>query len=151
MTTDPVMVEIDRANRMGAAGELDEARSLLGRLWDEAGEGGDPLHRCSIAHSMADLQADPADELEWDTRALVAAAEVSDERAAEAGLSSGRRGLFPSLHLNLADVHRRLGQIDLARRHVEAGRSYAGSLGDDGYGRMIGGALDRLAGELGPG
>lgn len=55
---------------------------------------------------------------------------------------------YPSLHLNLGDVYRRLGEWDLARAHLARGLDAVGALGDDGYGQLIKGGLDRLAQRL---
>ncbi len=92
---------------------------------------------------MADVQDDPADELAWDLRALEAADLVTDEQA-----SQDVRGFYPSLHLNLGDVYRRLGDLELARAHLDLGRAALGALGDDGYAQMVRGGLDRLADRL---
>ena len=59
-----------------------------------------------------------------------------------------RDAMLPSLHLNCAEDHRRLGDHAEAARQVELGRSYCSALGDDGYGRLISGGLDRLAARL---
>ena len=49
---------------LSQAGERDAARRVLEALWEDiGGEDGDPLHRCAVAHAMADVQDDPADEL----------------------------------------------------------------------------------------
>ncbi len=60
----------------------------------------------------------------------------------------GREGSYPSLHLNLGDVYRRLGDLELARAHLRLGHGALGALGDDGYARMVKGGLDRLADRL---
>lgn len=43
------------------------ARAILGDVWAKLGQDGDPLRVVTLAHFMADLQDDPADELEWIT------------------------------------------------------------------------------------
>ncbi len=51
------------------AGERDAARGVFSAVWEEiGGEAGYPFHRCALAHAMADVQDDPADELVWDLR-----------------------------------------------------------------------------------
>jgi hypothetical protein len=96
---------------------------------------------------MADVQDDVRDELLWDRRALEAADLVSDERAAAAGVRSPVAGFYPSLHLNVGECYRKLGDHDQARQHLAAGQA-VDLLADDGYGRMIGGGLQRLAERL---
>lgn len=71
---DAVMTRIGQAVILLHAGDREEARNRLGEIWSEIGEEGDSLHRCTLAHYMADAQDDPADELAWDLRALTAAA-----------------------------------------------------------------------------
>jgi hypothetical protein len=44
----------------------------------------------------------------------------------------------------LADVYRRLGEHQLAIRHVQLGRSTLDALPDNGYRTTIGEALDRV-------
>jgi hypothetical protein len=118
------------------------------QVWDEIGPEGDALHRCAVAHYLADVQDDVHEELVWDLRALEAADSVTDERAQQAGAAGSVRGFYPSLHLNLGDVYRRLGDLDRARDHLECGRAAVGALGDGGYGNMIRSGLDRLADRL---
>lgn len=134
------------AEGIGAAqrGERAEARAVYAQLWEELGPDGDPLHRCSVAHSMADVQDDPAGELQWDQRALDAARLITDADLRRAGIAGSVRGFFASLHLNLADVHLRLGDLDDAGAHAQAGRDALDALPDDGYRAMIAGALERV-------
>lgn len=145
---DPVMAGIGEGMELGRQGERAAARELFARLWSEIGEDGDPLHRCALAHSMADVQDDLHQELRWDERALAAADALTDERAAAAGVPAGVASFYPSLHLNLAECHRRLGDAGAARGHLEQARAALGALADDGYGRMIRGGLDRLSARL---
>lgn len=63
-------------------------------------------------------------------------------------MMSGVGGMYPSLHLDLADVYRRLNRPDDARRHVDAGMSRIESLGNDGYGNLIRSGLERVAARL---
>ena len=146
---DPVLARIGEGIGLNQQGDRAGARTLFAEVWTEIGSDGDPLHRCALAHSMADVQDDPREELAWDERALAAAELISDERAAEAGVAFPVRAFYPSLHLNLGDVHHRLGHRDEALRHLELGRAAVGALGDDGYGAMIRDGLDRLAERLG--
>ncbi|GHE92801.1 hypothetical protein GCM10017786_26860 [Amycolatopsis deserti] len=113
-----------------------EARRILLRLWEE----GSAVDRCAAAHFLADRQDSPEEELLWDLRALEVAAAADPAEV---------RGFFPSLHLNLGDVYRRLGDVPRAREHLAAARAEIGTLEDDGYGRMIRGGIARLAERLG--
>lgn len=90
------------------------------------------------------------EELAWDLRALEAADLVTDDRAAAAGVTGPVAGFYPSLHLNLGECYRKLGDLDRARQHLQQGQAAVGALGDDGYGRMVKGGLDRLAQRLAP-
>ncbi len=147
-----VLKEIGRGIGLSHGGDRPAAARLFAEIWDTiGGKGGDPLHRCAVAHAMADVQDDVNEELAWDLRALAAADLITDERAAQAGVAIPANGFYPSLHLNLAECYRKLGDPQRARQHLELGRAGAGTLGDDGYAAMIKEALDRLAARLGPG
>ena len=63
-------------------------------------------------------------------------------------MSGAARSLQPSLHLNLADVNRRLGRPVEARYHLEAGLATVDSLRDDGYATMIRDACARINQQL---
>jgi len=88
------------------------------------------------------------EELRWDLRALVAADLLIDERAARGGVAGPVAGFYPSLHLNLGECYRKLGEFDRAREHLHRGRASVDALGDDDYGQMIKACLDRLADRL---
>ncbi|SNT36914.1 hypothetical protein SAMN05421812_10570 [Asanoa hainanensis] len=135
------MAGIAEAVRMGQAGQRTAARDALTRLW---GQADDPLHRCTIAHYLADLQESPEDELCWDERALAAAAVLTDDRARQHDASWQVQAMLPSLHLNLADVHRRLGHADVAPHHLDAARALLDSLPDGDYGTLIRQGFDRV-------
>jgi hypothetical protein len=131
-------------------GDREGARAVFAQIWDEIGrEGGDPFYRCALAHSMADAQDDPRLELRWDLEALAAADLLTDERAARGGVAGPVAGFYPSLHLNLGECYRKLGDLDRARQHLDRGRAALGALGHDGYGQMIKNGLDGLAARLG--
>ncbi|GLZ01400.1 hypothetical protein [Actinoplanes sp. NBRC 103695] len=130
-------------------GEREAARLLFAEIWDEiGGEQGDPLHVSVLAHSMADVQDDVHQELAWDRRALAAADRITDERMAETGMTMPAAALYPSLHLNLSDCYRKLGDLDSAREHLRLAEAGIGELGDDEYGRLIRDGLTRLAQQL---
>jgi hypothetical protein len=152
MITDPTLVRIGEAVELHhGRGERDAARRRFAQIWDEiGGEQGDPLHICVLAHAMADVQDDVRQELVWDQRALAAAGRLTDERVAEAGVAMPVAGLYPSLHLNLSDCDRKLGDLGRARECLEQARAGIGALGDDDYARLIRAGLDRLSQQLTP-
>lgn len=147
---DQILVRIGEAAQLHHyRGQRDAARRLLDQIWAEiGGEQGDPLHVCVLAHTMADVQNDVRQELFWDCRALAAADQVTDERAAQAGVALPVAGLYPSLHLSVADCYRRLGDLDPAREHLHLARAGIDALGEDEYGQLIRRGLDVLAGQL---
>ncbi|MEU8326297.1 tetratricopeptide repeat protein [Nonomuraea sp. NPDC048881] len=147
MTADPTMARIGQGVDLHHhQGRPEAARELFARIWDDiGGEQGDPLHVCVLAHSMADVQDDVRQELMWDLRALAAADQVTDEQVAQAGVALPVVALYPSLHLNLGECYRKLGDLDRARDHLDQARAGIDALADDGYGRLIRGGLDRLA------
>jgi len=135
--TDPTMTAITDAVAQGHAGDKAGARQTLTNLWERIGPAGDPLHRCTLAHYLADLHDDAAESLVWNVRALDAAMTLTDSRLRlhHDGLSVA--GFFPSLHLNLADDLRRLGSFAAAAAHIDAARRHQDALAGDGYGSMI--------------
>lgn len=145
---DAVMTRIGQAIMLLHAGDREEARNRFGDIWSEIGEDGDALHRCTLAHYMADAQDDAGDELAWDLRALTAACALSDERAAQHPDAPAVRALYPSLHLNLAADYVRLRRPDAARIHLDRARAASVVLADDGsddgYGRGVRAAIERL-------
>ncbi|QOV39777.1 hypothetical protein IM697_16105 [Streptomyces ferrugineus] len=140
---DAVLTRIGQVVMLHHAGDREEARRRLLDLWTELGEGGDPLHRCTLAHYLADTQDDPTDELAWDLRALT---EAEGARSAVAV-----RALYPSLHLNLAADYVKLDREEAARVHLRRARGAAGVLGDDSYGDGVRAEIRRLEGWLGEG
>jgi hypothetical protein len=142
--SDEALSRISAAVALGAT-DRDASRAGLTAIWAEV-EAGDPLHRCVLAHYLADLQDDVRDELRWDLRALAAADEVDDGAVAH---ELDVRALYPSLHLNLGDDYRRLGAAVQAREHLAQARAAEHVLPDDGYGRMIRGGIADLARRLG--
>ncbi|MGW5074766.1 hypothetical protein [Rhodococcus sp. NPDC004095] len=143
-TDDSTMDAIAAATTVGRGGDPDTARSQLLALWERITPTGDALHRCTLAHYLADLYPDPAQALIWDVRALDAAAALTDERTQRHHPGLRVAGFYPSLHLNIADNLRRLGSFDAAREHVDAGRGSAHALADDEYGAVLRRALDEV-------
>jgi hypothetical protein len=145
---DEVMQRIATAQELAVAGDREGARAAFAAVWADVGEDGDALHVVSLAHYMADVQDDPRAELEWDRRALRAVERLTDERTGQHHTSLSVRGFLPSLHLNLAADHAKLGDRDAALQHLAAAEAAAPVLADEGYGRMIRGGIDRLRAQL---
>ncbi|MEV4500296.1 tetratricopeptide repeat protein [Micromonospora arborensis] len=97
---------------------------------------------------MADVQDDVQQELVWDQRALAAVDLLTDARVARAGVPLPVASLYPSLHLNLAECYRKLGDLGRAREYLQRAQAGIGALGDDEYGRLIKGGLNRLTRQL---
>jgi len=161
---DAVLTRIGQVVMLHHGGDREEARERLLGLWAELGEEGDPLHRCTLAHYLADTQDDPTDELAWDLRALSAADELTDGRntghpgEAEDSGDTGNAGqegaiairaFYPSLHLNLAADYVKLDRPDAARTHIRRAREASTVLADDGYGNGVRAAIGRLELRLG--
>jgi hypothetical protein len=150
MITDPTIARIGQGVELHhGQGQRVAARDLFAQIWDEiGGEQGDPLLVCVLAHAMADVQDDVHQELVWDQRALAAADLLTDARVAQAGVTLPVAGLYPSLHLNLSDCYRKLGDLGRAREHLQQAQAGIAALGDDQYAQLIKGGLDRLAQQL---
>lgn len=142
---DPTMDAIGHAVAEGRTGNAASARRQLLELWSAVGVAGDPMHRCTLAHYLADLYEDPAQALTWDIRALDAADAVTDQRAQEHHAGLHVAGFYPSLHLNLADNYRRLGSFDAATEHITSAQAHAPHLPHDPYGGLIRTAIEQVA------
>lgn len=136
-TPDPTMEAISKAVGLGREGDNESARSDLLAIWQQIGVAGDPFHRCTLAHYLADLYEDPAEALIWDVRALDAADGLSDERAHQHHGSLHVAGFYPSLYLNIADNLRRLGAFEAAAEHISNAEQHTSALSDDDYGNTI--------------
>ncbi|KQX94440.1 MULTISPECIES: hypothetical protein [Streptomyces] len=141
---DAVVTRIGQAVMLLHGGDREEARNRFRAIWVEIGEDGDALHRCTLAHYMADTQDDPGDELAWDLRALTAAEGLTGAAAAEHRDALAVRSFFPSLHLNLAADYLKLERFEAARVHLDHAWDSVGVLADDGYGGGIRAAIGRL-------
>ncbi|MEU8223921.1 hypothetical protein [Kribbella sp. NPDC048915] len=113
------LAEITAAAEAGRSGDRETARTRLTELWNEID---DPATRGVIAHFLADVQDETADELTWDLKALEL---VSDD------------GWLPSLHLSLADDYRRLSEFSKAEEHLAAAATNLDRLPEGGYGDVI--------------
>ncbi|WP_406150880.1 hypothetical protein [Streptomyces sp. NBC_01012] len=168
---DVVMTRIGQAIMLLHAGDREEARNRLGAIWSELGEHGAALHRCTLAHYMADAQDDPGDELAWDLRALTAAEGLTGAVDADPGVDAGPgadaataahpaadtdpaaehrdaialRAFVPSLHLSLAADYLKLQRFGCARIHLDRAWDAARMLeDDDAYGGGIRAAIGRM-------
>lgn len=139
---DAVMTRIGQAVMLHHGGDREEARNRLARLWQEIGEDGDAFHRCTLAHYLADMQDDPADELAWDLKALHAAEQVSSGPPHRE--VPGVQGFYASLHLNLAADYAGLQRLDEARAHLDLAWRASASLRDDRYAEGVRTAIGRM-------
>ncbi|MER5490189.1 hypothetical protein [Streptomyces sp. NPDC002490] len=145
VTSDPTMDAIGQAVAEGRTGEAAVARRALLDLWTAIGPTGDPLHRCTLAHHLADLYEDPAQALTWDVRALDAADALTAQRLDQHHAGLHLAAFYPSLHLNLADNYRRLGSFTAATEHIDAARHHTPHLPQDDYGTLLRTAIDQVA------
>jgi hypothetical protein len=148
-TNDPVLDRIGEALAAFNAGRRADARDQFNAIWAQIGADGNPFHQCILAHYLADAQDDPEAELVWDRRALKAAESIARTSAGLEQPDLAVLSLFPSLHLNLADVLQRTGNTAEAREQLARAQATVGALGDDGYGQMIRAGIERLAKRLG--
>jgi hypothetical protein len=138
-----LQARIRSAVRQRESGDVAGARASLEELLPAA-EAGSTFDWLFFAHSYADVQHDAAQELRWDLAALDALDHTTEDDVAREGVPGGRAGLLPSLHLNVADVCRRLGDDEQAQRHYERGARHLAALDDDTYGESIREAFRRF-------
>jgi hypothetical protein len=142
--SDPtIQEEIRAAARQLGAGDVAGARAALESIGLRA-EQGSAFDWLFFAHSFADVQSDLSEELRWDLTALEAVGGLSEAEVAEEGVPGGKAGLLPSLHLNLSDVYRRLGDEAQAQHHYNLGAAHLVALDDSGYGDSIREAFERF-------
>jgi hypothetical protein len=146
---DVSVAEVLAAVGTGVQGDPEAAKARLDTLWAQLGEHGDPLVRCVLAHFRADLCTDPRDELAWDLRALDASTCVTDTRARAHHPDLDIVAFRPSLHLNLAADHAKLGETAAARHHLALARAASDALSEDGLGGVLRAGIARLERELG--
>ncbi|MFI0262502.1 hypothetical protein ACH4OW_26070 [Streptomyces sp. NPDC017056] len=145
-TGDVVLTRIGQAVMLHRGGDREEARNRLSELWAEVGPGGDAFHRCTLAHYIAGTQDDPADELDWDLKALATARGTPGERRRPARRTARAvAALLPSLHLSLAADYAALGRRPEARTQLDRAREAVAALADDAYVRGVRQAIERLA------
>ncbi len=140
---DPTMAAITEAVTAGRSGDTAAARLRLENLWDEIGPA---ATRCTAALSLTSLPTctTTPPRPSRGTSALEAADSLDDTRVQQEHVSLQIRGFYPSLHLNLADDHRRLGDFDAATEHLTAARIYTDALADDGYGATVLSGIDNV-------
>lgn len=136
---DPTIAdEITTGHALQLAGDRAAAQAHFAAIWAAAMQAGDAYRACIAAHFLAHAHTTAEAQRDWHERAL---------RAAEAATADGDARVldcFPSLYANLAEVALRLGEQARARGYLDQARASAAVLGDDSYGHMIGGLIDRL-------
>jgi hypothetical protein len=66
----PAYVTIRQGIALREQGRLPEAKALMEPLVADVESGDDAFAKVFLAHSLADVQENPEDELAWDLRAL---------------------------------------------------------------------------------
>lgn len=150
MSSQEEMLErVRSAFRLFCRAERTEGRRQLEAVWTELESGDHPYVRCVAAHYLADTEEDLHKALEWDLRALKVAQSIDTGKGQDAHPSAAAvRAFYPSLHLNLADDYRKLGEFDKARHHVDLGNEMSGALGLDAYGQSVRAGLVRVDAQI---
>ena len=138
---DPVLSEIAGIQQTALQGDRVGAADAFAQLWQRLAPDAPALHRATLAHYLADVQDDPAEELEWDRRALAAA----QPAAADPGIA----GLLASLHVNVAADLEKAGSDAEAREHLTAAAAAEEHLPPDGYGDLVRTEIAQLRERLG--
>ncbi|CAM3975780.1 hypothetical protein [Smaragdicoccus niigatensis] len=129
-----------------------DPEGALARLMDmwNALDRNDRAGQCILAHYIADLQSDVADELRWDETALEASNGVTDDDLQKLHPTLTVAGFIPSLQLNVADGYRRVGRFEDASAALTKSVAHNDALPLDlpeevTYREMILGGQQRLA------
>jgi hypothetical protein len=145
MSSDQTVKErIRAAMQQRELGDTARARSTMESLLPLA-KSSSTFDWLFYAHAFADVQEDVTEELRWDQTALEALEQLSEAEAEAEQVHGGVAGLLPSLHLNLADVHRRLGDETRAQHHYAEGSKHLEALDQGDYGRSIREAFAQFA------
>lgn len=142
MTESEVTLEqIREAFRLFCRSEQAEGRGRLLKFWDNLGPDGDVFLRSVVAHYLADTEIETDEALKWDQRALEAAKAPSEDNSPSA---AAVKAFLPSLHLNLADGYRKLGDWPRARYHADRAMEACDGLGVTRYGQNVRGGIVRV-------
>ena len=118
-------------------GLFEDASRLFQNAWSQSTT---DFERCIAAHYVARHQKEPLDKLIWN--------QVSLDHAKAAG--DGRvREFYPSLYLNMGQVHEDLGNRKDAKRFYEMSASVLDSLPDGRYGSIVRDAVQRALRRVG--
>jgi hypothetical protein len=131
------------AVELALGGSTELAQRRFESLWDSL-PADDFFHRCVLAHYMADTQTDPLLELEWDQRCLDAALSAPTESFENRLPDVSRASFLPSLYLNLAASHERIGDLSNARHYAEQARRSLADVPDTALGNLTRSAIERL-------
>ncbi|MET9296652.1 hypothetical protein [Streptomyces sp. NPDC003077] len=101
----PVVRLCVRGMEAEAAGQADAAHDLFRQAWDTAT---DDYEACVAAHYLARRQSTAEERLRWNEECLMRAERVGDNRV---------RSFYPSLYVNLGQVHEELGSPAVAYAH----------------------------------
>ena len=142
------MTDITDAIALLHSGDRAGARGRFEGIWARVSDNPSAFHECVLAHYMADAQVEIAEELSWDLRSIAAAKRCTDEDARRYQHTLAMAAFMPSLHLNLAEDYRKLGNFECSKQHLALARESMQSLGDDGYGRMIRAGIESLGAKL---
>ncbi|MEU6643325.1 hypothetical protein ABZ863_12325 [Saccharomonospora sp. NPDC046836] len=115
-TANPVIRLCSEGMRAEAQGRADAARALFEQAWDTAT---DDYEACVAAHYVARHQTTPRDTLHWNQVCLERADRVGDDRVA---------GFYASLHVNLGQAHRDLGDDIQAAQHFRLAATHLGAV-----------------------
>lgn len=124
---------------------------LMG-MWDGLAAD-DKAGQCILAHYIADLHDDVADELRWDEAALAASRDVTDADLQNLHPTLTVAGFIPSLQLNVADCYRRVGRFEDAQSALSNSIAFNESLPSAlpeqiAYRDIILGGQQNLAGKI---
>jgi len=110
-------------------GKNEEAAKVFRQAWELAV---DDKEKFTAAHYIARHQKSVDDKLAWDEIALNLALNIKDDSV---------KGAYPSLYLNIAKGYEDLEEFEEATKNYDLALTYVNFLHQDGYGKMIKGAI----------
>lgn len=133
----PVVAAVGRGMAAEASGDIDGARAAYDDAWTIAT---DDYERCVAAHYVPRWIDDPSQKLQWNLDALKYADAVGDDRV---------KGFYASLHANVGNCLRLLGDKDGATAAYTTAQAHLGDVQEGPYKDKVAAgiatALDGLA------
>ena len=111
-------------------GQLAEAKNLCEEAWSKHC---DDYEACIAAHYLARQQSSVEDEYYWNKIALTRAENISPDLIGN---------FLASLHLNIGHSYEKLGDVSVAREHLQLAKYHLSAVPDGPYRKIVSRGID---------